>query len=75
MSNIKTHNNSKKLNECRIIEKFSSQKRVYRDTSIFSFTESDSYCPKVYVTESEVSIMIKITTWWQNKVFHDREGL
>lgn len=77
MSNIKTQNNSKELNECRIIEKFSSQKTVFKRQTYQFFLSQEAIvtAPVFMVIESELSIITKITTWWQNEFFHCREGL
>lgn len=68
MYNIITHSNIKILNECRTVGKFSSQKRVYVDTSFFSFLSQKTVVvgPVCMRIESEVPTIIKITTWWQD---------
>lgn len=50
MPNIKAHNNINTLNECKIMEVFSGQKRIFMEIHyFFSFIGGDSYWPSVYV--------------------------
>lgn len=50
MPNLKTHNNINVLNECKIMDTFSGQKRVFTQIHyfFFPFIGSDRYWPIVY---------------------------
>lgn len=48
MPNLKTHNTINILNECKIMDAFSGQKRIFTQIHNFFLLGSDSYWPNVY---------------------------